>query len=242
MNDYEGMCDKAAELIVQSIKKNPAISMGLATGATPVGVYKRLVNDHKKNNTSYDQLSAYNLDEYIGLQKSDINSYHYFMYNNLFKHININKNNCHLPDGMAADLYKECSRYESMINSIGGVDIQLLGLGENGHIGFNEPGTAFSSVTHLVKLEEKTRKVNGRFFQSFKDVPAHAITMGISTILRSKQIILLVSGKNKSLALAECLNGKISPKLPASALQLHGNVKIIADKEALEIYRYTIRN
>lgn len=193
--NYAEMSVEAGKIIVDKIRSNPSLTLGLATGSTPKGVYNYLIQDHKADGTSYQQMKSVNLDEYIGLKAQDTNSYHYFMRQNLFNHIDINENQTHIPNGAADDLEQECVRYEQLIKELGGVDLQLLGIGQNGHIGFNEPGTPFSSRTHIVTLAENTRIANSRFFNSLEEVPTHAITMGIASILESKEILLLVSGE-----------------------------------------------
>jgi glucosamine-6-phosphate deaminase len=231
-SNYENLSQQAAEEIISRIKKNPSLNLGLATGSTPTGLYKELIKDHKENNTSYKAINTFNLDEYIGIPKKDRNSYHYFMCENLFEHIDIPLEQTHIPDGTAKDLNEECRRYEQFINEHGGIDLQILGIGQNGHIGFNEPGTSFDSRTHIIDLAESTRKANSRFFESLKDVPKQAITMGIASIMDSKEIFLLVSGASKAEALATLMNGDVSEQFPASALKRHDNVTIFADKDA----------
>ncbi|MFB3170482.1 glucosamine-6-phosphate deaminase [Neobacillus sp. 179-C4.2 HS] len=232
--NYAEMSVEAGKIIVDKIRSNPSLTLGLATGSTPKGVYNYLIQDHKADGTSYQQMKSVNLDEYIGLKAQDTNSYHYFMRQNLFNHIDINENQTHIPNGAADDLEQECVRYEQLIKELGGVDLQLLGIGQNGHIGFNEPGTPFSSRTHIVTLAENTRIANSRFFNSLEEVPTHAITMGIASILESKEILLLVSGEKKSEALLKFMNGDISEEFPASALKHHQNVTVIADRDALK--------
>jgi glucosamine-6-phosphate deaminase len=232
--NYAEMSVEAGKIIVDKIRSNPSLTLGLATGSTPKGVYNYLIQDHKADGTSYQQMKSVNLDEYIGLKAQDTNSYHYFMSQNLFNHIDINENQTHIPNGAADDLEQECVRYEQLIKELGGVDLQLLGIGQNGHIGFNEPGTPFSSRTHIVTLAENTRIANSRFFNSLEEVPTHAITMGIASILESKEILLLVSGEKKSEALLKFMNGDISEEFPASALKHHQNVTVIADRDALK--------
>lgn len=232
--DYEEMSDRAAEIIINRILYNPQITLGLATGSTPLGVYKRMIDDHRKNGTSYKGVHTINLDEYIGLDKDDPNSYYYFMKENLFDHIDIPLSQCHIPNGTAQDLKEECERFEQLIQSVGGIDFQLLGIGPNGHIGFNEPGTPFQSRTHIVPLTEETRQANSRFFNSIDEVPKMAITMGIETILQSKEIMLLASGKSKAEAMKNLIHGEIHKSIPGSALKRHKNVTIIADEEALQ--------
>ncbi|MBS8265843.1 glucosamine-6-phosphate deaminase [Mesobacillus boroniphilus] len=231
-SNYEKLSQLAAEEIILQIKKNPSLNLGLATGSTPTGLYKELIRDHKQNKTSYKEMNTFNLDEYIGIPKKDRNSYHYFMCENLFEHIDIPLDQTHIPDGTAKNLDEECSRYEQFINEHGGIDLQILGIGQNGHIGFNEPGTPFDSRTHIIDLAESTRKANARFFESLEDVPKQAITMGIASIMDCKEIFLLVSGASKAKALARLMNGEINEQFPASVLKTHQNVTIFADKEA----------
>lgn len=234
VSNYEEMSDRAAEIIINFVRSNPQAKFGLATGSTPMGMYKRMIKDHKENGTTYQGVRTVNLDEYVGLSKDDRNSYSYFMKVNLFDYIDIPENQCFIPNGVAQDLKEECDRFEQLIQSIGGIDIQVLGIGPNGHIGFNEPGTPFTSRTHIVPLTESTRQANSRFFNSIDEVPKMAVTMGIETILQSKQIILLASGKEKAEAMKELINGEIDKSIPGSALKRHKNVTIIADEEALQ--------
>ncbi|WP_059172059.1 glucosamine-6-phosphate deaminase [Bacillus sp. FJAT-27445] len=229
------MSKTAGEMIAEKVKSNPEIVLGLATGGTPVGTYQHLIEDHQKNGTSYSKASSVNLDEYIGLPRTDVNSYYAFMKTNLFDHIDIKPERTFIPDGSAPDLEAECANYEKKIAELGGVDLQLLGIGRNGHIAFNEPGTPFSSRTHIISLTEETIADNARFFASPEEVPTKAITMGISTILESKEIILLANGKSKAEAIRSLVKGEITEDFPASALQRHGNVTIIADEEALSL-------
>nr|WP_263324879.1 glucosamine-6-phosphate deaminase [Neobacillus sp. Marseille-Q6967] len=232
--NYLEMSVTAGRLLAEKIRSNPSMTLGLATGSTPKGLYEYLIQDHRDNGTSYQQIQSVNLDEYVGLPAQDPNSYHYFMWKNLFDHIDIAGESTHIPNGAAEDLEQECTRYDQLIKEIGGVDLQILGIGQNGHIGFNEPGTPFSSRTHIVTLAENTREANSRFFNSMEEVPKHAITMGITSILESKEIFLLASGEQKAEALSKLLNGEISEAFPASALKQHQNVTIIADKNALK--------
>ncbi|WP_017726078.1 glucosamine-6-phosphate deaminase [Halalkalibacterium ligniniphilum] len=232
VESYDEMSQKAAELIIEKVKNVGRMNLGLATGGTPKGLYQKLVEDHKANGTSYKEVTTFNLDEYVGLSATHPNSYNDYMNRFLFNHINIDKSNTHLPNGLASDLEKECKRYEANIDASGGIDLQVLGIGENGHIGFNEPGTSFDSRTHVVKLEESTRKANSRYFQAMDEVPTHAITMGIATIMKSKEILLLVSGARKAKAMHRLLNGEVSSAFPASILKQHRNVTIVADHQA----------
>ncbi|NHM33055.1 glucosamine-6-phosphate deaminase [Neobacillus terrae] len=233
VSNYEEMSQKAANIVIETIKENVRTLLGLATGSTPKGMYQVLIDDHKKNKTSYQEVRTVNLDEYVGLAPSDPNSYHFFMRENLFDSIDIPLESTHIPNGLAENLQNECTRYDSLISDLGGIDLQILGIGINGHIGFNEPGTSFDSKTHIVSLTESTRQANARFFQSIEEVPTKAITMGINTIFQSKKIILLASGAQKADAIKKLLEGKVDKDFPASALCPHSNVTLIADTEAL---------
>jgi glucosamine-6-phosphate deaminase len=233
--DYQDMSRKAADIIIDQVKKKPNSVLGLATGGTMIGTYAALVDDYKQNGTSYQQIKTVNLDEYIGLKPEHPNSYHYYMNEHFFNHVDIPKGQTDLPNGLAKDIEAECQRYESLIEQIGGMDLQLLGIGQNGHIGFNEPGTSFESTTHVVELALSTRQANSRFFNRFEEVPTHAITMGIATIMKSKKILLLASGPKKAPIIAELFAGKVTTQIPASILNKHPNVIVIADQEALSL-------
>ncbi|MCM3114466.1 glucosamine-6-phosphate deaminase [Neobacillus sp. MER 74] len=239
VKDYQQMSNKAAEYIIKKVIQNPNIKLGLATGGTPVGTYKCLIDDHQKKGTTYQKVTTFNLDEYVGLPGENKNSYRYFMNNQLFDYIDINKAKTNVPSGIAADFQEECHRYEDLINQHGGIDLQILGIGSNGHIGFNEPGTSFASKTHIVELASSTIQANARFFNKIEEVPTKAITMGISTIMKSKEILLLVSGEKKSEALFRLLNEEISENFPASVLKNHPCVTIIADKAAIADLKVT---
>jgi|SRR5690625_588680 len=233
VKNYDEMSEKACELIITKLKGIEKPVLGLATGSTPEGFYDRLIEAYEQGDITFENTTTFNLDEYVGLAKDDPQSYHYYMYNRLFKHIDLKEENAHLPKGDAANLKEECERYEQLIKASGGVDIQLLGLGTNGHIAFNEPGTSFESRTQVVNLTESTIEANSRFFENKDDVPTEAVTMGIGSILESDEIIMLVSGENKSEALAQIINGEITEDNPATVLQKHKNVTIIADEAAL---------
>jgi len=233
VNDYEQMSEKAAKYIINKVTHFPRITLGLATGGTPVGTYRNLIADHQQNGTSYQNVTSFNLDEYVGLTGANKNSYRYFMDDQLFNHIDIKKSNTHVPSGEPLKTDKECTRYEELLSKHGGIDLQILGIGSNGHIGFNEPGTSFRSTTHVVELTSSTIKANSRYFDRIEDVPTRAITMGISTIMKSKEILLLVSGGNKKDALVKLLNSEINESFPASVLKNHPCVTIIADKAAV---------
>lgn len=233
--DYNEMSQIAADYIIVKLQGNPQLRLGMATGNTPKGLYKELVSDHQMNGTSYKHVQTFNLDEYIGLSPNDRQSYRYYMDTRLFDHIDIDKKNTHLPKGDAEDAFAEAESYEKLIQESGKVDLQILGLGRNGHIGFNEPGTSFSSPTHVVELTLATRTDNAKFFGSLDLVPKQAITMGISTIMESEEILLLVSGEEKSTALRRLLEGGIEEAFPASVLRRHPNAIVIADEAALSL-------
>ncbi|MFS0749012.1 glucosamine-6-phosphate deaminase [Oceanobacillus sp. 1P07AA] len=238
--NYQSMSKLASQYVINTLKQIDKPVLGLATGSTPEGLYQHLIKAYQTHQISFANVSTFNLDEYVGLDKEDKNSYHYYMHKFLFNHVDVPSRNIHLPNGIANDLNVECTSYENRIQSVGGIHIQILGIGKNGHIGFNEPGTSFESRTHVVDLDESTRRANARFFDSFDEVPNQAITMGIQSIMQAKEILLLVSGSEKAEALEKLVNGKVNEDFPASILQTHQNVKIIADKAALEniSYRY----
>ncbi|WEG10773.1 glucosamine-6-phosphate deaminase [Pullulanibacillus sp. KACC 23026] len=238
--DYKTMCKMAADYIITKVCENPRLKLGLATGGTPLGIYNTLIADHKKNGTSYQWVTTFNLDEYVGLTGDDPSSYRHYMNHNLFNQIDIPLSQTNIPHGDVQDLEQECIRYENLISEHRGIDLQILGIGNNGHIGFNEPGTSFNSKTHVVELTSSTREANSRFFNSVEEVPTRAITMGIGTIMKSREILLLVSGESKSNALHALLNGKVDESFPASVLKTHPKVTVFADKEAvacLKVFR-----
>lgn len=217
----EEMGKKAAKLIAEEMKRHHAPVLGLATGSTPIPVYKELIRMYKEEGLDFSTTITFNLDEYVGLTGDHDQSYRYFMNENLFNHVNINKKNTHVPDGMAKDVDKFCAEYEAMIADVGGVHIQLLGIGANGHIGFNEPGGSLSSLTQKMALSKKTIDDNARFFKRKEDVPTKAITMGIGTILNAGKVLLVANGANKADVIAKSLEGPVTAMVPASALQLH---------------------
>lgn len=233
--DYNEMSKIACQLTIDRMKHYKRPVLGLATGSTPEGLYKCLINHYKSGHISFDNVMTFNLDEYIGLAENNKNSYHYYMNDKLFDHINLPQKNAYVPNGVSDCFETECKQYEQLIKDAGGIDIQLLGLGINGHIGFNEPGTTLDSRTHVVTLEESTRNANAHFFASEGEVPKQAISMGVATIMESKEIILLVSGDKKAHALERLVTGTVSEEFPASILQQHGNVTIIADEAALSL-------
>ena len=231
--DYKDMSRKAANIISAQIIMKPNCVLGLATGSTPIGTYEQLVEWYHKGDLDFSKVTSVNLDEYRGLEKSNDQSYDYFMHEHLFDKVNIHPENVNLPVGMAEDAEKECKRYEELIRSLGGVDLQLLGLGHNGHIGFNEPGAAFEKETHCVNLTERTIEANKRFFASADDVPKQAFTMGIKTIMQAKKILVIASGEDKAEILKEAFFGPVTPAVPASILQLHNNVIVVGDQAVL---------
>ncbi|TXL65016.1 glucosamine-6-phosphate deaminase [Cerasibacillus terrae] len=233
VKDYPAMSEKACEIITKHMKSNKRSVLGLATGSTPEGLYEKLVHKNKQGEITFQYTSTFNLDEYIGLDKNNPNSYYYFMNEHLFKHIDIPEKQIHLPNGMAKNKQQECDNYEQLIKQAGNIDLQILGLGLNGHIGFNEPKTPFDQRTHIIELDESTRQANARFFNSIDDVPTEAITMGIATIMGSKKIVLLVSGEKKAETLAKVIQGEVTEDVPASILQKHADITVIADEAAL---------
>lgn len=236
--DYDDMSCKAANIIADEIRQKPDLVLGLATGDTPLGTYRQLARMHREERLDFSKVITFNLDEYCGLSHQDPNSYHYYMYENFFNHINIKPENIHIPDGNAEDIEAFCKKYDREIAGCGGIDLQLLGIGQNGHIGFNEPGDELLTATHLTYLTEDTIKANSRFFNSVEEVPKKAITMGLGTIIQARKIILLASGRNKARIMAELLGeDAVSTKNPASFLLLHKDVTVIIDEEAASIYR-----
>lgn len=235
--DYKEMSRKAANIIAAQVIAKPDSVLGLATGSTPIGMYQELIAGYKNGDLDFSQVKSVNLDEYRGLPREHDQSYYYFMYENLFKDINIDLNNTNVPNGMELDSDKECERYNQVIDSMGGVDIQVLGLGHNGHIGFNEPADSFAKLTHCVDLTPSTIEANKRFFASADDVPRQAYTMGIQTIMKAKKILLIVSGADKAAILKEALCGEVTPQVPASILQFHNDVVVVADEAALSLIK-----
>lgn len=225
--DYVDLSRKAANIISAQVvlKKNSVL--GLATGSSPVGTYNQLIDWYNKGDIDFSNATSINLDEYIGLDENNDQSYRYFMNHNLFNHINICLKNTHLPSGTATDMNAECIRYEKLIQIVGGIDLQLLGIGHNGHIGFNEPGEAFEKITHIVELGASTIQANARYFSSIHEVPKQAITMGMKSIMQAKKILLIASGADKKDIIEKALYGPITPNVPASILQLHPDLTVI---------------
>ena len=231
--NYEELSKKAAEIIAAQMKEKTNSVLGLATGSTPVGTYKELVTMYNNNEIDFKDITTVNLDEYKGLDPKNDQSYRYFMQTNLFDHVNIDPANTNVPNGMAGDLDAECARYDQVIRDLGGIDIQVLGMGHNGHIGFNEPADHFPLGTNLVNLQESTINANARFFASADEVPRKALTMGIGSIMSARQILVVVNGEGKADIVKQAFTGPVTPMVPASILQLHPNVIVVGDKAAM---------
>ena len=231
--DYDAMSRKAADILASHVILKPNCVLGLATGSTPIGMYKQLIEWYNQGVLDFSQVHTVNLDEYRGLAPTHDQSYRYFMQHNLFDHINVKPENTNVPNGLAEDPEAECARYDQIIDSLGGTDIQVLGMGHNGHIGFNEPADYFPLGTHVVDLTDTTINANARFFATRDDVPKQALTMGVKNIMQSRHILVVVSGTDKAPIVKKAFFGPVSPQVPASILQLHPNVSIVADEAAL---------
>ena len=229
--NYDDVSKRAADIVAEQIKTKSDSVLGLATGSSPIGMYENLVKMYDDGKISFKNIKTVNLDEYVGLEPTDVNSYRYFMNHHLFSKVDIDIDNTHVPNGVAKDANSECDKYSKMTRELG-VDLQVLGLGENGHIGFNEPGTPFDQETHVVNLTESTIKANSRLFDKEEDVPRQAISMGIKNIMDAKKIILIVTGQQKADALAKVINGPLTPEVPGSVLGLHHEVTVICDEAA----------
>ena len=232
--DYQDVSRKAANIMSAQIIMKPNAVLGLATGSTPVGLYKQLIEWYNKGDLDFSQITSVNLDEYKGLSGDNDQSYRYFMNTNLFDHVNIDKTRTYVPNGLEEDSDKACADYNEIIRSVGGIDIQLLGIGGNGHIGFNEPDQVFTKGTHCVDLAESTIEANKRFFASADDVPRQAFTMGICDIIQAKKVVMVVSGEDKADAVQKAFFGPVTPEVPASILQLHPDFTLVADEAALK--------
>ncbi|MBE6052972.1 MAG: glucosamine-6-phosphate deaminase [Clostridium sartagoforme] len=230
--NYDELSKIAAEEMAGVVRNNPKAILGLATGSSPIGMYKELIRMNKDGEIDFSNITTVNLDEYVGLSGDHPQSYRYFMNENLFNHINIDKKNTYVPNGLASNIEEECKIYDNKIAQLGGTDVQLLGIGNNGHIAFNEPDENLVSGTHLTNLTEDTIQANARFFDSIDEVPKTALTMGLAGIMKSKKIIVIASGESKAEAVKEMVSGKISTKMPASMLQMHSNVTVIVDEAA----------
>ncbi len=233
VKNYEEMSRVAADIIAETIKAHPTGVLGLATGSTPIGTYQNLVNMYRDGKLDFSGLRTVNLDEYRGLPRENDQSYYYFMHKNLFDSVNLKKDASNLPDGSNPDADAECVRYEKLVESLGYADLQLLGIGRNGHIGFNEPADVFEVNTHCVKLTQSTIDANKRFFASEADVPREAYTMGIGTIMKARKVLILASGKDKAWAVKNSFFGPVTPNVPASILQFHQDVVVVADEDAM---------
>ena len=231
-DSYDEICKEGAQIVADRLRKKPNLVLGLATGSTPVGMYKELIRLHKEDGLDFSRVITFNLDEYVGLRPSHDQSYHYFMRENLFKHINLQERFIHIPDGMAPDIDAFCSWYEEEMRKAGGINLQILGIGGNGHIAFNEPGSSLGSRTRVKTLTEKTRKDNARFFSSFNEVPKYAITMGIGTIMDAKEVVLLANGPGKTDAIKASVEGPITAQCPASVIQLHRLAFVMVTRDA----------
>lgn len=234
--DYDEMSQKAFEVMSGVVKSKPEAVIGLATGSTPIGLYKNMIKDHNENGTSYKKIKTVNLDEYAGLDVTSDQSYVYFMRDNLFNHIDIDLKNTNIENGKAADREAECARYNALLETMQ-QDIQVLGIGSNGHIAFNEPGTPFGSVTHIVNLTESTIKDNSRLFKSIDEVPRQAFTMGLKNIMNAKKILILANGANKAKAVYGLVKGEVTENVPASILQLHPDCTLVCDEAAAELIK-----
>ncbi len=226
-NSYLETSACAAEILAEQIRNKPNAVLGLATGSSPVGMYKELIRMNKEGTLDFSKITSVNLDEYYGLAPENDQSYRYFMNNNLFDHVNICKENTYVPDGLTKDPEAECAAYDKRIEDLGGIDLQVLGMGLNGHVGFNEPDDHFPVGTHLVTLEESTIIANSRFFASKEEVPTQALSMGLKGIMTAKKIVMIVHGKAKKETLEKALYGPVTPKVPASILQLHPDVTVV---------------
>ena len=234
--DYDDMSRKAANIISAQVILKPNCVLGLATGSTPLGTYSNLIDWYKKGDLDFSQVSSVNLDEYRGLPADNDQSYRYFMKTNLFDQVNIDQSRTYVPNGMEPDSDKACRDHDNIINELGGSDLQLLGLGLNGHIGFNEPADEFPKGTHCVDLTQSTIEANSRFFASIDEVPTQAYTMGIQSIMLAKKILIIASGANKAEIIAKAFLGPVTPEVPASILQMHPDVTLVADEAALSAY------
>lgn len=233
--DYNAMSRKAANVLSAQVALKPDSVLGLATGSTPIGAYKELIARYEKGDLDFSQVRSINLDEYVGLAPDHDQSYRYFMQHNLFDHVNIRPENTNVPSGLAADLDAECRRYNDIIHQLGPIDLQVLGMGQNGHIGFNEPADTFTPETHVVDLAPSTIQANARFFASAGEVPRQALTMGIKTIMQARRVLVMVSGPEKAEAVKKAFAGPVTPQVPASILQFHPDVILVGDKAALSL-------
>ena len=231
INSYNKMSKLAAEMVTEQIINKPNTVLGLATGSTPLGMYRELVKIYKKSKLDFSKVITFNLDEYLGLSPEHPQSYHYYMYENFFNHVNIEEKNIHIPKGDTKDPVQECLNYEREIEKVGGIDLQVLGIGVNGHVGFNEPNINLEARTHVIQLSNETIRANSRFFKNLDKVPRKAITMGMATIMKSKKIILMAWGVGKKKPILKVISGHIATDVPASLLQVHNDVILVVDKK-----------
>ncbi|MFA6627812.1 MAG: glucosamine-6-phosphate deaminase [Bacilli bacterium] len=231
VKDYQELSQVASQIMIDLLKKKPDATLGLATGSSPIGLYQNIIKSYDNKEISFKQVKTYNLDEYCDLPRTHPESYYNFMHRHLFHHVDIKEENVHVPSAEGSDLQAQCDHYNRLLNQTT-IDLQLLGIGGNGHIGFNEPGTPFHNETFVVRLTEKTREDNKRFFNSIDEVPTHAITMGIKNIMKARAILLIASGKSKQKAVYELINGLVTEDFPASILQRHPDVTVVIDEEA----------
>ncbi len=231
-DSYEEISREGAQIVADRLRRKPNLVLGLATGSTPIGLYKELFRMHREEGLNFSKVVTFNLDEYVGLAPTHDQSYHYFMKENFFKYVNIPEESIHIPDGMANDIDAFCDWYEERIGKFGGIDIQILGIGGNGHIAFNEPGSSLGSRTRVKTLTEKTRTDNARFFKGLDDVPRYALTMGIGTIMDAKEVVLLANGAGKANAIKAAVEGPLTAQCPASVIQLHRSAFVLVTKDA----------
>nr|WP_206529796.1 glucosamine-6-phosphate deaminase [Brevibacillus sp. SYP-B805] len=233
--DYREMSQKAAQIVADQIRNKPDAVIGFATGSTPLGLYAELIGMYDRGELDFSRITTFNLDEYVGLSREHPQSYYRFMWENLFSKINVQNERIHFPPGIFTDAEAVCSRYEEEIAEAGGIDLQILGIGTNGHIGFNEPDETYTLATHVVELAEETIEANARFFHDKAEVPRRAITMGVKSIMNARSILLLANGKSKAEAVSHICTGVVDPKVPASILQLHPHVTLLVDREAARL-------
>jgi len=230
--DYDAVSKEGARIVAELVRRKPDCVLGFATGNSPLGIYQELIRMHREDGLDFSKVTTFNLDEYVGLPPEHEQSYHYFMWENLFKHINVGQRHVNIPHGMADDIEGHCVWYEEQIEKAGGIDLQILGIGENGHIAFNEPGSSLGSRTRIKTLTEKTRQDNARLFDSMDQVPKYAITMGVGTIMDARKLLMLASGKGKADAIKNTIEGPISAMVPATIVQMHQHATLLIDEAA----------
>lgn len=234
-SDYDELSKAAARIVAQVVQRKPGCVLGLATGSSPLGMYRELVRMHREEGLDFSGVTTFNLDEYVGVPPEHDQSFSYFIQENLFRHINIQAENTHLPDGMAGDVEAYCAGYEAQIEAAGGIDLQVLGIGSNGHLAFNEPGSSLASRTRPVLLTDQTRQDNAHFFASLDEVPTHAISMGLGTIAEARRLLLLANGEKKAQAIHAAIEGPLTAMMPASLVQIHPDVTILVDEAAASL-------